>query len=169
MRVPEGRCGLPLRSGDGDATRLPERRLSNAACRCNSASSLACALSFTLACILAARGPRLVIGPKSSDEDGGRRVRDERVVGVLGEAAGFLLLLERTVVTALRFFGAGGVSDSSSERTAGRLGLGLVGARLRFRLRGGFGMSRWIQRRSADNKGLTRSRDCRALSNTYTQ
>lgn len=93
-----------------------------------------------------------MIGPNSSDEDGGRRVREERIVGVLGEAAAFLLVLERTVVTALRFFGAGGVSDSSSERMAGRFGFGLVGARLRFRLRGGLGMSRCIQRRSAKIK-----------------
>lgn len=31
----------------------------------------------------------------------------------------------------------------------GRLDLGFVDARLRFKLRGGFGMARWIQRRSA--------------------
>jgi hypothetical protein len=67
----------------------------------------------------------------------------------------FLLVLERAVVTALRFLGAGGVSDSSSERIVGRLCFGLAAARLRFGLRGGLGMSRWIQRRSADNnKGL---------------
>lgn len=86
-------------------------------------------------------------------------MREERVVGVLGEATRFLLVLERAVVTALRFFGVGGKSDSSSERIAGRLGFGLVAARLRFGLRGGFGMSRWIQRRSANNKELTRKED----------
>jgi hypothetical protein len=91
-----------------------------------------------------------VIGPKASDGGGGRRVREERAVGVLGEVTMFLLVLERAVVTALRFFGAGGVSDSSSEIIAGRLCLGLVAARLRFGLRGGLGMSRWIQRRSAN-------------------
>ena len=69
--------------------------------------------------------------------------------GVLGEAAGFLLVLARAVVTASRFFGTGGVSDSS-ERTMGRLSLGLAGARLRFRE--GLGMSRWIQRWSANVK-----------------
>src|SRR5882757_8226067 len=103
MRVPMGRRGLLLRDGAGDGTRFPERRLSKAACRCNSASSLAWTLSFALACILAARGPRLVIGPNSSDEGGGRRVREERVVGVLGEVTRFLPVLERAVVTALRF------------------------------------------------------------------
>ena len=92
-----------------------------------------------------------MIGPKFSDEDGGQRVREERV-GVLGEVTTFLLVLERAVATALRFFGAGDVSDSSSEITAGRLCFGLVAARLRFGLRGGLGMSRWIQRRSANNK-----------------
>ena len=102
-----------------------------------------------------------MIGPNSSDEGGGRRVREERLVGVLGEAAGFLLVLTRAVVTALRFFGTGGVSDSS-ERTMGRLGLGLASARLRFRLRGGLGMSRWIQRRSANDRGLTKSEDTTA-------
>ena len=94
-------------------------------------------------------------------------MREERVVGVLGEVTRFLLVLERAVVTALRFFGAAGVSDSSSERTTGRLCFGLVAARLRFGLRGGLGMSRWIQRRSANNKGLTKKGDSRALSKTY--
>jgi hypothetical protein len=95
------------------------------------------------------------MGPKSSGEGGGRRVREERavgVLGVLGEVTRLLLVLERAVVTALRFFGAGGVSDSSSERIAGRLCFGLVAARLRLGLRGGLGTSRWIQRRSANNK-----------------
>ena len=89
-------------------------------------------------------------------------MREERAVGVLGELTRFLLVLERAVVTALRFFGAGGVSDSSSERIAGRLCFGLAAARLRFGLRGGFGMSRWIQRRSANNKGLTKKGDTTA-------
>jgi hypothetical protein len=89
-------------------------------------------------------------------------VREERVVEVLEEVARFLLVLERAVVTALRFFGAAGVSDSSLEIIAGRLCFGLVAARLRFGLRGGLGMSRWIQRRSANNKGLTRKRDTTA-------
>jgi hypothetical protein len=106
-----------------------------------------------LACILAARGLRLVIGPSSSGEDGGGRVRAERV-GVFDVTAGVLLVLERTAVEALRFLGAGGVSGSSSERAAGALGLGLGRARLRFRLRGGFGGSRWIQRRSADHEKI---------------
>ncbi len=107
------------------------------------------------------------MGPKSSGEDGGRRVREERVLGVLGETTRFPLVLGRAVATALRFFGTGGVSDSSSERIVGRLGLGLVAARLRFGLRGGFGMSRWIQRRSANNNGLIKNRDNLALSETY--
>ena len=101
-----------------------------------------------------------MIGPNSSDEGGGRRVREERLVGVLGEAAGFLLVLARAVVTALRFSGMGGVSQR--REPWGVLGLGLVGARLRFRLRGGLGMSRWIQRRSANDKGLTKSEDTTA-------
>jgi hypothetical protein len=58
------------------------------------------------------------------------------------------------VVAGFRFFlGAGGVSDSSSERIMARLGLAF-GARLRFRLRGCLGMSRWIQRRSAIHEGI---------------
>lgn len=89
-------------------------------------------------------------------------MREERAVGVLGEATTFLLVLGRAVVTALRFFGAGGVSDSSSERIVGRLCFGLAGARLRFGLREGLGMSRWIQRRSANNKGLTKKGDTTA-------
>lgn len=89
-------------------------------------------------------------------------MREERVVGVLGEVTRFLLVLDRAVVTTLRFFGATGVSDSSSERIAGRLCFGLVTARLRFGLRGGLGMSRWIQRRSANKKGLTRKGDTTA-------
>jgi hypothetical protein len=109
-----------------------------------------------------------VIGPNSSDEGGGRRVREERLVGVLGEGAGFLLVLARAVVTALRFFGTGGISESSSERTMGRLDLGLAGARLRFRLRGGLGMSRWIQRRSANNEELTKSEDTTARQSELT-
>jgi hypothetical protein len=94
-------------------------------------------------------------------------VREERVVDVLGEVTRFLLVLERAVVTALRFFGAGDVSDSSSERIVGRLCFGLVFARLRFELRMGLGVSRWIQRRSANDKGLTKTRHNRALSETY--
>ena len=94
-----------------------------------------------------------MIGPSSSGEDGGRRVRAERV-GVFGVTAGVLMVLERAAVEALRFLGDGGVSDSSSESAAGALGLGLGRARLRFRLRGGFGGSRWIQRRSANNEGI---------------
>jgi hypothetical protein len=89
-------------------------------------------------------------------------VREERAVGILGEAIRFLLVLERAVVTALRFFGAGGVSESSSEIIARRLCFGLVAARLRFGLRGGLGMSRWIQRRSANNKRLTKKGDTTA-------
>jgi hypothetical protein len=70
-------------------------------------------------------------------------VRVERD-GVWGVTAEILMVLERVVVGALRFLGAGGVSDSSSVRGMELLGLvlGLVGARLRFRLRGGLGMSR---------------------------
>lgn len=90
-------------------------------------------------------------------------MREERVVGVLGEVTRFLLVLERAVVTALRLFGAGGVSDSSSGRIAGRLCFGLVAARLRFGLRGGLGTSRWIQRRSANNEGSTKKGDTTAL------
>jgi hypothetical protein len=90
------------------------------------------------------------MGPRSSDDDGGRRGREERV-GVRGVAAGILIVFWRTVgvALALTFLGVGGASDSSSSKTMGRLDFGFVGARLRFRLRGGFGMARWVQRRSA--------------------
>jgi hypothetical protein len=91
-----------------------------------------------------------VIGPSSWGEDGGRRAREERV-GVLGVTAGVEVAVERADVAALRFFGTGGASDSSSRRAGVRLGLDLA-ARLRFRWRGGFGMARWIQRRSANDK-----------------
>jgi hypothetical protein len=62
------------------------------------------------------------------------------------------MALERAALAALRFFGAGGVSGSSSGRAVARLGLCFVGTRLRFRLRGGFGMARWTQRRSAKDE-----------------
>jgi hypothetical protein len=89
-----------------------------------------------------------VIGPSSSGEEGGRRVRAERV-GALWVTGEVLMALERAAVAALRFFGAGGVSGSSSGRAVTRLGLGFVATRLRFKLRGGFGMARWTHRRSA--------------------
>jgi hypothetical protein len=92
------------------------------------------------------------MGPRSSGEQGGRRGREERV-GVRGVAAGILIVFRRTVGAGLRFLGVGGSSDSSSSRIMGRLAFGFVGARLRFRLRGGFGMARWIQRRSAGERG----------------
>ncbi len=95
-------------------------------------------------------------------------MREERVVGVLGEETRFLLVLGRAVVTALRLFGAGDASNSSSERITGRLFFGLVAARLRFGLRGGLGMSRWIQRRSANNKGLTKKGDTTACKVKHT-
>jgi len=149
MRVPMGRHGLLLRGGDSDGTCFPERRLSKAVRRRNSTSSLAWTLSFVLACILAARGLRLVIEPNFPNEGGGWRVREERFVDILGVVAGkFLLALERAVVIVLRFSGAG-VSDLSPERIVGCLCFCLVVARLRFGLRGSLKMSRWIQRRSA--------------------
>lgn len=111
-----------------------------------------------------------MIGPKSSGEDGGRRVRVERV-GVLGVMAGVFIVLDRAVDMALDFLGAGGVSDSSSRIMVGRLGLGLAGERLRFSLRGGFGMSRWIQRRSANKEGISSGleRHKHTLYATYVQ
>jgi hypothetical protein len=71
------------------------------------------------------------------------------------------MALERAAVAALRFFGAGGVSGSSPGRAVTRLGLVFVGTRLRFRLRGGFGMARWTQRRSA-NGGVVNEVETRA-------
>ena len=50
----------------------------------------------------------------------------------------------------------------------GRLDLGLAGAYMRFRLHGGLGMSRRIQRRSANNKGLTKSEDTTARQLEHT-
>lgn len=57
------------------------------------------------------------------------------------------------VPAALPFLGVGGVSGSSSVKAVSDFVLGFIGARLRFRLRGCFGMVCWIQRRSADRQG----------------
>ena len=83
------------------------------------------------------------MGPSSLGDDGGRRGRVGRV-GVRVEVGGILM-----VPLALRFLGVGGASDSSSVKAASGLGFGFVSVRLRLRFRGGFGMVRWIQRRSA--------------------
>ena len=73
---------------------------------------------------------------------------------MLEEVGGILM-----VPAALRFLGVGGGFDSSSVKAASGLVLGLVGARLRLVFRGGFGMTRWIQRRSAGRDEVILNRD----------